>query len=137
MAEFTKVCQQALRMLKAEAGTDHIALCISENGGIEIVSGKFAGCKTATADALEKHIMKWAAEHPEPVYPTWNEAWKQLFPMSARLYAPCPAYFLEQSLCDNVATSEKCGKCKSTPIPADIAAKLGVKPIENKGGTGK
>lgn len=54
----------------------------------------------------ENIIMSWAAEHPEPVYPTWAE--------------------LLLSIYHDVSYARLLG----TPIPADIAQKLGIEPKE-------
>ena len=54
----------------------------------------------------EEIVTQWAAEHPEPVYPTWG-TWlgtKYDYDLREILY---------------------------TPIPADIAQKLGIEPKEN------
>lgn len=53
---------------------------------------------------LSDVVEKWAKEHPEPQYPTWGEFLQMTY--HNRNYA---AIFI-------------------TPIPADIAEKLGVKP---------
>ena len=58
---------------------------------------------------FEQRVMKWAKEHPEPVYPTWIEwfqrqVWKKGTDASSM--------FLYD------------------PIPADIAQKLGIQPKE-------
>jgi hypothetical protein len=53
---------------------------------------------------IEQTVTEWAAEHPEPVYPTWGE-WLQ------RLY-----------------NSMNYAGIFITPIPADIAEKLGIEP---------
>lgn len=54
---------------------------------------------------VEDTVNKWAAEHPEPVYPTWGTwlAEKYDFDLREIMYAP---------------------------IPADIAQKLGIEPKE-------
>lgn len=54
-------------------------------------------------DSVENTVMSWAAEHPEPVYPTWNKYLYKKFGHTtyARL---------------------------NDPIPADIAEKLGIEP---------
>lgn len=120
MAEFQEVMRQAKRMCKdhKECETcpaskhmepfDECPLC----GGID-------------AAEVENVVMQWAAENPEPVYPNWHEAWKQLFPDGHG--SPCPAAY------DIRYEWEKCGAdckgCKDRPIPADIAEKLGVKPL--------
>jgi hypothetical protein len=58
---------------------------------------------------MELRIMAWAAEHPEPVYPTWGE-WLNTYGVVS----------------DNFFSNAK----MLDPIPADIAEKLGVKPKE-------
>lgn len=72
------------------------------------------------AEQIEKHIMSWAAEHPEPVYPTWKE------------------WLDEQRVVVHFdSVNEKGKKVKweltnksNCPIPADIAEKLGLQPKE-------
>lgn len=64
---------------------------------------------------IEKTVMAWAAEHPEPVYPTWGE------------------WFLRT--CQVPVTGD--GKndwdaVHMSHIPADIAQKLGIEPKEKK-----
>lgn len=85
---------------------------------------------TITADDeaadIERIVMDWAAKHPEPRYPSWHEAWKQLFPDGQG--SPCPAAYgmkYEPEWCG----SGDCKRCKNRPIPADIAKQLGIKPI--------
>ena len=60
-----------------------------------------------TAD-IERKVMSWAAEHPEPVYPTWRE------------------WLSEQGVLSAGGLWEKAFE----PIPADIAEKLGIQPKE-------
>ena len=50
-------------------------------------------------------VMAWAAEHPEPVYPTWYEFLGDVYPASWDLIA-------------------------NKRVPADIAQKLGIEPKE-------
>lgn len=77
---------------------------------------------------MERDIVAWAAEHPEPQYPTWTE-WlsKQGFVELKE------GQFLKQS------KNEYTYECKTAavltnkaevPIPADIAQKLGIEPKE-------
>lgn len=72
---------------------------------------------------IESIIMEWAAEHPEPRYPTWEEWYKSNFPNVG--HPVCPNYFLKNT-CD---LYKSCDECRSQPIPADIAQKLGIKLI--------
>lgn len=59
---------------------------------------------------VEREVMSWAAEHPEPVYPTWMEWFRQTG------VVPCTQKYFHDWLL--------------TPIPADIAQKLGIEPKE-------
>ena len=75
-------------------------------------------------EKIESIVMQWAAEHPEPTYPTWEEwgeQWKQAFPEAES--TPCLSLFKK------VDCGEPCASCRAKPIPADIAEKLGIKPI--------
>jgi hypothetical protein len=57
--------------------------------------------------------MKWATEHPEPVYPTWGEYLEKVIPHGSRETALTFAIF-----------------AMNHPISADIAEKLGIEPKE-------
>ena len=62
----------------------------------------------------ENIIMSWAAEHPEPVYPTWGE------------------WLMSIGVINGVhphGAIDTLGNLKQ-PIPADIAQKLGIEPKE-------
>ena len=133
MAEFTEVCRQAMRMCEAHAAENgdkikYIQLCISKDGRITLKGGG----TTETAEELEKYIMQWAADHPEPVYPTWAEWQKKTFPDYHAPINPCILASCKALECDG-----DCRGCANKPIPADVAAKLGVKPIERKGASEK
>lgn len=99
MAEFQEVMREWVRSRKA-INEDELSCC---------------PLKMFTDDHIaniEKEVMAWAAEHPEPQYPTWFEY----------LYAiNNPDYF---------DLTEFYTWMRHTPIPADIAQKLGIKPKE-------
>ena len=69
---------------------------------------------------IEKVVTAWAAEHPEPVYPSWGE------------------WFVEHGdLVDGWQNATNAAWMANTalsifmkPIPADIAQKLGLQPKE-------
>lgn len=79
------------------------------------------------ADILEKkeEIAKWLKEHREPVYPSWSDIWQEWFPDAKS--APCPEIYFGVKCC--YADDKSCAVCKDKPIPAEIAKKLGIKPI--------
>ena len=75
------------------------------------------------AKNIERFVMSWAAEHPEPVYPTWAE-WlvdSGVFPQKMSTIPSVAFNTIRDSL--------------SVRIPADIARKLGVEPKEFDRGT--
>lgn len=136
MAEFTVVIAQQKRMCEA---TRHCCDCPlhSMDYDCRFMAMIDADYDAGEVEAIERIVMGWAEKNPEPRYPSWNEAWRRLWPNAIRIYSPCPGYFLEEIPCNGVANDRMCDKCRNRPIPADIAEKLGIKPIENKGGTGK
>lgn len=85
--------------------------------------------RIAKVDNCEEQIeglRAWAAEHPVPKYPTWNEWQNSMFPDAERDISPC-----EYGSRDRFNCAEKtCDTCTGQQIPADIAAKLGIMPIE-------
>ena len=75
----------------------------------------------ADPDVIERETMAWAAEHPEPVYPTWGE-WLEkqgiVKLVNSDRYEEdgLKVYMLLESV--------------ENQIPADIAEKLGLQPKE-------
>jgi len=124
MAEFAEVMKQAKRMCAAHGG-----MCISRNCPLD--NGD--ACRLATDqdgedyNGVEHIIMAWAAEHPVPRYPTWNEWHKSTFPDAGSSLNPCEFGELRRFDCD---VHDCCYDCAEQPIPADIAAKLGIRPME-------
>lgn len=68
------------------------------------------------------------AEHPAPVYPSWYEYQQQTFPGHSRWI--CPMAFGVTCQCKSVMSVQACTKCRNSPIPAEIAEKLGIMPKE-------
>lgn len=84
------------------------------------------------AEKIERVVMDWAKENPEPVYPSWKEAWKSLFPGMAEENPPCPRYFISSARLGEFCPGMRCETCYNQPMFADIAEKLGIKPIGGK-----
>lgn len=126
MAQFVEVMKQAKRMCTA-----HGSMCSTNN--CQLDSGE--ACRLNVDldgedyNELERIIMDWAAGHPEPVYPSWEEGWRQLFPDAK--CTPCPDNFGFRYSVPNCAYLA-CADCKSTPMPAEVAEKLGIKPIAHQ-----
>ena len=126
MAEFQEVVRQAERMCRSfGADCDRCKLHCLDEEALCVFGGTPEAWRTNKVTDAERIVMDWAAENPEPRYPSWHEAWKQLFPDGQG--SPCPVAY------DVRYEWEKCGadckSCKDRPIPADIAEKLGIKPI--------
>lgn len=126
MAEFVEVMKQALRLCGCHLtiNKDYCEGCL--------LATEYGGCmfdllEKVDPEIIERRVVDWAAEHPEPVYPSWAEGWKQLFPDAA--HTPCPEIYFGFK-CDK--DNEKyCFACKHyAPMPAKIAEKLGIKPKE-------
>lgn len=64
MAEFQEVMRQWVRARKATASS------AEENVLSVYLLEEYDDALIAD---IEKNVMQWAAEHPEPVYPTWLE----------------------------------------------------------------
>lgn len=121
MAEFSEVMRQWKRMCNyytERAGNEHdvCAICKFEGDGSNCLA-VYEDSEIDTAE-VERVVMAWADEHPEPVYPTWKE-WLE-----------------EQRVVVHFdSISEKGTKVKweltnksNCRIPADIAEKLGIQP---------
>ncbi len=109
MAKFQEVMRQWRRFCKSH---NHCGECEFDGKGI---CGEAHVSKTPYAD-IELRIMSWAAEHPEPVYPTWGEYLASIGVMKPA--EPDKAYEIWFT------------QLYSTNIPADIAQKLGIEPKE-------
>lgn len=78
-------------------------------------------CDSADWKHIENVIAKWAAEHPESLYPTWGE-WLEKQGVVKKVLSP---RYEEDGTCCYIAMYEI-----KKPIPADIAQKLGIEPKE-------
>lgn len=115
MAEFQEVMRQWGRYCKGytEIHNDDCDGCPLEINGS---CNSYAKDNAQYAEQIEKHIMSWAAEHPEPVYPSWY-AWLANMGVVPIELPP-----------DQAVMVTDIGLLKK--IPADIAEKLGIEPKE-------
>lgn len=135
MAEFSEVMKQAGRMCASVSCNNCILprrsdeMCILEDAPVKHTDEEIA--------EIEAKIMKWAAEHPELRYPTWQEWYSTNFPDFEDYITPCNFMPMQkvEALMGKRCVDLRCRQCIKLPIPADIARKLGVKPIakENSG----
>ena len=71
MAEFMYIMEQVRRICYEHSDCEMCPLYKIHNS---------SGCAFdyyvsdgVSLDEVERRVMQWAAEHPEPVYPTWDE----------------------------------------------------------------
>ena len=110
MAEFQEVMRQWRRFCESH---NHCGECEFDEKSI---CGVSHSTRVPFAD-IELRIMAWAAENPEPVYPTWADY--------------ITMKMLEDIMNRNDTTPQTLGTWMGkTNIPADIAEKLGIEPKE-------
>lgn len=114
VAEFAKVAHEWVRMCKAYSDIGDCMKC-------PLVHNPVCGCMCDGNGASEKDIAKaesdimaWAAEHPEPVYPTWGEWFLQT---------------CQVGLTDDCRANDWIGLLKSH-IPPELAKRLEIEPKE-------
>ena len=123
MAKFIEVMKQAKRMCKAFSD-GHCSEC--PIGNADVLECGITVMSEMDCEDVEHRVMQWAAEHPEPVYPTWREWQKSMFPDADIRISPCEFGGMDRFKCDD----KTCTECTEQKIPADIAEKLGIKPKE-------
>ena len=130
MAEFSMVMKQAARLCSAQKQCAGCPLDAVDHALCELRKNVMRKFSEHEARRVDNIVMDWAAKNPEPRYPSWNEAWKQLMPNAHNKKSPCPCFFLDTDRAMKLCSEQECIACKNTTIPADIAEKLGIKPIE-------
>ena len=110
MADFVQMMKDWKRMCNAMGQEDEYTACDKCNlrdFGCPAIYEK--ECDNADWNHVESVVTTWSAEHPEPVYPTWVEWFRQI---------------------GVVPIGQKCfHDWLLKPIPADIAQKLGIEPL--------
>lgn len=125
MAEFRNVHRNMVRMCDAMRAEDNGCAPCPLDG----ICAKFITLSEGAIATIERVVTQWAAEHPEPVYPSWKEGWKQLFPEADIRHTLCPEVFGDKYKCDWRLDVNDCDECLERPMPAEVAEKLGIKPI--------
>lgn len=116
--EFKEVMRQRNRMCRIYYG--HCTSC---------PLNAFQLCAHPEDDVLpayEAVIMGWAKENPEQKYPTWIDWQQKVFPTASTMICPKIYMSKEEANC----FGQSCYECTHSPIPKEIAEKLGIKPKE-------
>ena len=119
MAEFKEVVAQIKRMCESHGAGCHDCPAKAKSGlcalahDDEFIPEDWEEIKAAE---IEMVVMRWAANNPGPRYPRWVDV---LYEMGV---------FRDEVHHGNVHTCRLTDKAYA-PIPADIAEKLGIKPI--------
>lgn len=119
MAEFREVMKQWKRFCKSH---NHCGECEFDGKGI----CSEAHLSDVPYADIELRIMAWAAEHPEPVFPTWGE-WLISVGAARKIPTGVPFELQDGEIVDSPWDTVV---DVYTPIPADIAQKLGIEPKE-------
>lgn len=129
MSEFKIVHRNMVRMCDAMRAEDNGCTPCPLDG----ICAKFITLSEDAITTIERVVTQWAAEHPEPVYPSWKEGWKQLFPEADIRHTLCPEVFGDKYRCDwchdDNDDNDNCDECLERPMPAEVAEKLGIKPV--------
>lgn len=111
MADFVQTMKDWHRMCKAMTDRnpkDACDGCPLEAYGCSPVYEAIDSYSDVDFKVVGEKITAWAAEHPEPVYPTWGQYFRRYYGLEY-----CKGH---EMLLEN--------------IPADIAEKLGIEPKE-------
>lgn len=126
MADFTIVMHEMQRMCDAFTNADECQHC-------PLVHNPVCGTPSDMTDEeirkAEAAIMAWAAEHPEPQYPTWF-GWLESEGILILETVPCQSKPTSTSTQQSYVAVLRGTPKMYRPIPADIAEKLGIEPKE-------
>lgn len=131
MAEFSEVMRQIKRLCRAHGDAECGVTCpLSDDGfACSVAIDVPNDIEEKKLVEIERIVMDWAENNPEPRYPSWKEVWARLFPRMTEKLPPCPRYFVDRERYGKMCSGSQCDACLDRPIPADIAEKLGIKPI--------
>ena len=130
MAEFSEVMKQAKRMCDS-CGDCYGCPFLNNDHQCKYTHLLDSDATFEDVTDFENIVMKWAAENPEPKYPTWFYWQNDVF--RNNYLEICPKSFGVDCPYNNVPTGHECDICRNRPIPAHIAEKLGIRPIGESG----
>ena len=110
MAEFSEVMRQYYRMCDGHSCTSS---CPMKDDTTQFCETMGQIVTDKGAEKVERIILDWAEEHPEPVYPTWKNYFASLYGQNYGLYGD-----------KQLSISRLCDE----QVPPEIAQKLGLEP---------
>ena len=125
MAEFVEIVNQARRICdyySKDEDCDSCPLSFEKTGRDDGLCLTITSIDSQDAIEIERIVMEWVKEHPEPTYPSWEDGWKSLFPDAD---CPCP----NDCFGEECPTGMGCSGCVKRPMSKYVAEKLGIKPI--------
>ena len=137
MSDFVQMMKDWSRICNSVPGKSECkSLCSDKESGYVCPLRNNGLCSKTIASLTDKDIISgeniitaWAAEHPEPVYPTWAE-WLIEQGLAEHKTVFSHEYHTDALYVTDFDTALK--ETVHTPIPANIAEKLGLKPKERK-----
>lgn len=127
MAEFQEVMRQWGRLCTQHCAenTDDCDGCLLGGTRADVCSS-YAKDNAEDVEELERLVMEWAAEYPEPVYPTWGDYLLSIGVVKI-IHSDIP---VELPNGDTIEPSKSFDINLNINIRADIAQKLGLEPKE-------
>lgn len=119
MTDFVRTMKDWRRMCKTQDNTTREACssCPMGDDGKSCMAVYEDEFETVDFAHIENTVTEWAAEHPEPKYPTW---WKYM----------CMIGVIPDELGDKTLGEMAVYSLMNTHIQSDIAEKLGIEPKE-------
>lgn len=126
MAEFKEVAKNARRLCKSRKLCNGCPLSLADEVcWFDSLENPYIDMDL---EKMESIVMQWAKEHPENEYPTWIDWQQKVFPTATTMI--CPKIFISKEEANCFGKS--CFECTHSPIPKEIAEKLGIKPLKGE-----
>lgn len=121
MAEFSEVMMRASRICESVSGCNECPIedtCLFPSKELN----------KREIENLEIIVMNWEPAPKDSRFPTWEEWRVTNFPDTSSVICPCNFMTTNEWYDISGCVCEDCAVCRSKPIPAYIAKKLGIKP---------
>ena len=131
MAEFQEIMKHIQRFCGSQIKCESCPVWHREDMCCKVENVFCDGELSDDLPEIEHIVMDWAEKNPEPRLPTWGEWQKRIAPNAQSCIHPCEfmsADELKKAYGKNPCYLT-CMDCLDRTIPADIAEKLGIKPI--------